>query len=84
MSVRATPQVKAFYFSSKRFFATGKVATGRARYLLNIMYFTYRCSNHLFSVFGFQGFIFFILHNDTSLNIYSKIIDTTIIYNYIY
>lgn len=33
-----------------RFFQQkGKVANGRARYLLNIVCFTYRCSNHLFS-----------------------------------
>lgn len=29
----------------------GKVAIGKARYLLNIVYYTLRCSNHLFSVF---------------------------------
>lgn len=28
----------------------GRVARGRARYLLNIVYITLRCSNHLFSV----------------------------------
>jgi hypothetical protein len=27
----------------------GKVAIGKARYLLNIVYLTLRCSNHLFS-----------------------------------
>ena len=29
----------------------GKVAIGKARYLLNIVYITPRCSNHLFSDF---------------------------------
>ena len=31
----------------------GKVAIGKARYLLNIVYLTPRCSNHLFSVITF-------------------------------
>jgi hypothetical protein len=36
----------------------GKVAIGKAGYLLNIVYFSHRCSNHLFSVFIYEKSIF--------------------------
>jgi hypothetical protein len=45
-AMKALQAMQAMHAKEKK----GKVAIGKARYLLNIVYLTLGCSNHLFSV----------------------------------
>jgi hypothetical protein len=52
------PYIKYLLALAKALANAGKVSIGRVRYLLSIMFYTSRCSNHLFSVVCMYSFSF--------------------------
>ena len=49
----------SYFFLLRPFGANaGKVSIGRVRYLLSIMFYTFRCSNHLFSVVYMYSYMY--------------------------
>ena len=49
------PYIKYLLALAKALANEGKVSIGRVRYLLSIMFYTFRCSNHLFSVVSMRA-----------------------------